>query len=231
MISPHVAGALSPRLSLRRVLLLLVTSLLLSAGLARAGEAFTVEVDTSKAPECAAFAAKSEALVKEWYPRINDLLFGKDHALPYPIVRLIFEPMKGVAHTMKADLHISAEWVTQKAPNDYGMVIHELTHVVQDYRAKGEFWVTEGIADYIRYFQFEPGAKTFRPIPEKSRYQQGYGTSAAFLAWLEKEKCPGIVRKLNAASHDGQYRLELFQQLCGADLETLWQEYVRAQSR
>src|SRR4051812_38846659 len=118
---------------------------------------FSVEVDTSKAPECVAFAEESKALVEEWDAKIDEILFGKGHPLPTEKVRLSFEPMKGVASTSKNEIRVSAEWVTKKAPNDYGMVIHELTHVVQDYRSKGEFWVTEGIADYIRDKHFEPG--------------------------------------------------------------------------
>src|SRR5438445_7587186 len=112
--------------------------LLCLAGSALAEPAFKVTVDTSKAPECAAFAEKSKALGEEWYPKINAILFEKGHPLPATEITLIFEPMKGVANTRKNVLRISAEWVTKKAPNDYGMVVHELTHVVQDYQGKGE---------------------------------------------------------------------------------------------
>ena len=121
----------------------------------RAADPFTVHLDTTRAPECAAFATKSKALVEEWYPKINEILFGTDHPLPSAEVSLIFEPRKGVAETSGHVIRISAEWVTKKAPNDYGMVIHELTHIVQDYRGQGEGWLTEGIADYIRDRHFE----------------------------------------------------------------------------
>jgi hypothetical protein len=187
---------------------------------------FKVTVDTTKAPECAAFAEKSKTLVEEWYPKINDLLFEKGHPLPASEITLIFEPMKGVANTRKNVLRISAEWVTQKAPNDYGMVVHELTHVVQDYQGKGEFWVTEGIADYIRDRHFEPGVRHQRIDPDKSSYRQGYGTAAVFLIWLEEHKDKEIVRKLNIASHDGKYTPDLFKDYCGADLDTLWKEFA-----
>jgi Peptidase of plants and bacteria len=194
------------------------------AAVAHAEPAFKVTIDTSKAPECEPFAAKSKTLVEEWYPKINEILFGKDHPLPSPDVSLIFEPMKGVAATSKNVIRISAEWVTKKAPNDYGMVIHELTHIVQDYRGKGEGWLTEGIADYIRDHHFE--TRQHRIDPEKSSYRQGYGIAAAFLIWLEEKKHPGLVRKLNVASNDGTYRRELFTELCGADVDVLWKEFV-----
>lgn len=196
------------------------------AGAPHAAESFTVEIDTSKAPECAAFAEKSKAIVEEWYPKINALLFGPDWPLPTKTVRLWFEPMKGVAHATGDGIHISAEWVTKKAPNDFGMVVHELTHVVQHYRGKGEFWLTEGIADYVRYEVYEPGKQKWKLDPQKSSYQHGYGIAGAFLGWLEKNKSPGLVRRLNIALNQGTYRPELFQELCGADVDALWKEFV-----
>ena len=206
-------------------LLRLLPILLCLAVSAAAEPAFTVSVDTSKAPQCAEFAAKSKALVEEWYPRINEILFGKDHPLPTAEVKLSFEPMRGVAHTNKDFIHISADWVT-KHPDDFGMVAHELTHVVQDYQGKGDGWLTEGIADFIRDRYYEPGVRHQRINPDKSSYHEGYGTAAAFLIWLEAKKDKDLVRKLNLASHDGKYSPALFQEYCGADLDTLWKEFV-----
>lgn len=187
---------------------------------------FRVVIDTTKAPECEAFAAKSKAIVEEWYPRINSLLFPEGQPLPAPEVVLIFEPMKGVAHALGNKIRISAEWVTKKAPNDYGMVVHELTHVVQDYRGKGEFWLTEGIADYVRDKFYEPGKRRQVIDLDKGSYRQAYGVAATFLMWLETNKDKDLVRKLNIASHAGKYSPALFQEYCGADLDTLWQEFV-----
>lgn len=211
-------------------LLRLALFLVATAG-AHAADAFTVHIDTTKAPECEAFAAKSKTLVEEWYPKINEILFGKDHPLPSADVSLIFEPMKGVANTSNNVIRISAEWVTKKAPNDYGMVVHELTHIVQDYRGKGEGWLTEGIADYIRDRHFEPGVRHHRIDPEKGSYRQAYGIAATFLIWLEEHKSKDLVRKLNIASHDGTYRRELFAELCGVDLDALWKEFAETQRK
>lgn len=189
---------------------------------------FRVEIDYSAAPECKAFAMKAEAIVKEWYPKLNTALFSADHPLPTPIVRLTFEPMKGVAHATTDGIHISAEWVTKKSPNDYGMVVHELTHIVQDYKGKGESWLTEGIADYARHQYFEKDGDTLKSgvDPDKSSYQHAYTTAAAFLIWLEEHKDKQIVHRLNNASHDGTYSRALFQQYCGADLDALWKEFT-----
>jgi hypothetical protein len=210
-------------------LLLSACCLFTASLLATAGPAFKVEVDTSAAPECEAFATKAKAIAEEWYPKINEILFGPGQPLPTDVVRLTFRPMKGVAHATHDGIHISADWVTKKAPNDYGMVVHELTHVVQAYKGKGEGWLTEGIADYVRYERYEPGKQKWKLDPEKSSYKQGYGIAGAFLAWLEKNKNPEIIRKLNTACREGTYKREMFAELCGADVDALWKEFIAAQ--
>ena len=74
----------------------LITSLLLvvlSLSARAAEPAFKVEIDFTAAPECEAFAIKAKAICEEWYPKINEILFSKDHALPTAVVHLKFEPM------------------------------------------------------------------------------------------------------------------------------------------
>ncbi len=190
--------------------------------------AFTIKVDCSAAPKCQAFAEKSKVLCEEWYPKISEILFGAGRALPRKEVVLVFKPMKGVAHAIGNRIEISEEWVTVKAPDDYGMVVHELTHVVQDYQGKGMGWLTEGIADYIRDKHYEPGKRTQRIDRARNSYKQGYGIAAAFLMWLEdvKTRDKDLVRKLNLASHDGTLTPELFARLCGGDADTLWKEFT-----
>ena len=185
-------------------------------------------VDYSKASECEAFARKAQALCEEWYPKVNALLNGPNQPLPYDKVELEFAPMDGVAATGGNHIKVSAEWVTKKAPDDYGMVIHEMTHIVQDYQGKGAGWLTEGIADYIRDFCFEPGKRAHPINPEKNSYRQGYGVAAAFLDWLERTKHPGIVGALSRASRAGTYRPALFKQYGGEDLDALWKEFANS---
>ena len=200
-------------------------ALLVAGGLCTAAEPnYKVEVDFSAAPDCEAFATKAKAIAEEWYPKIHEIVFGPEIPVPAKTIRLTFEPMKGVAHATRDGIHISQEWVTKKAPNDYGMVVHELTHVVQSYKGKGEFWLTEGIADYVRYERYEPGKQKWK-LNEQSSYKQGYGIAGAFLGWLEKNKNADVVRKLNTACHEGTYQRELIKELCGKDADELWAEY------
>jgi multidrug efflux pump subunit AcrB len=128
-----------------------------------------------------------------------------------------------VAGTSGDRIAISADWV-KAHPDDFGMVIHELTHVVQGYPKYDPVWLVEGIADYVRYWHFEPGRKP-RVEPKKRSYREGYGTAAAFLAWMEKTHDKEIVPKLNRALRAGTYRDELLKEYTGKGLDELWRDF------
>jgi hypothetical protein len=135
--------------------------------------------------------------------------------------------MDGVAHaTNRNEIHISEKWVTKQSPNDYGMVIHELFHLVQAYTGGGEGWLTEGLADYVRHRRFEPAADWGRPDPEKSKYTDAYKTTALFLEWLEDTQKKGITLTLNAASRKKENVREVFTRETGKDVDALWREYI-----
>src|SRR5437867_9499159 len=93
--------------------------------------------------------------------------------------------MRGIAYASGGEIHISAAWV-RSHPNDFGMVVHELTHLVQRYpRNPGPGWLVEGIADYVRLHDFEPLLPRPRIDFTKAKYTDSYKTTAGFLIWLE----------------------------------------------
>jgi len=187
----------------------------------------TVVIDTHDAPDLAEWGKEAGMKCLDWLPKLPVLL-PSEGFVPAKEVILRFDPaMKGVASTRGTTITIAADWVRQH-PEDFGMVIHELTHVIQDYKGKGESWLTEGIADYIRYWIYEPGTRTFEINRVKSHYRQGYGTAAAFLDWIERTRGKGTIVKLNAASREGIYRESLFQDWFGKSLDELWEEFVKA---
>src|SRR5262249_35793740 len=110
-------------------------------------------------------------------------------------------------------------------PNDFGAMVHETVHVVQSYggrRLPG--WLVEGIADYERFFKYEPGK--LGPIDARlARYDGSYRVTAAFLAYLTEKYDREIVRKLNAALRGGQYREDLFKELTGKTVKELDAEW------
>lgn len=203
---------------------------LLIAPWAHAQEAskLSITLDVSKAPQCQAFADKAKTIAEEWYPKIHNLLFDKTRELPKKSITMIFEPMDGVAYARGNEIHFSADWI-KKSPEDYGMVVHELVHIVQDYKGKGEFWLTEGLADYVRYSHFEPGKNnSWQLDPARSSYKQGYGIAGSFLDWIDQKKTPGkdLIRKLNTACHDGTYQANTIETICGATVDAMWKEYI-----
>jgi len=185
-----------------------------------------VSVDYSDVPDVKEWAEKARALCEKWYPVISETLASKDFTPPRE-VRLVFkDEKKGIAYSTGAKITVVADWI-RKHPDDFGMVIHELCHVVQSY-PKGVGWITEGIADYVRYFKYEP-KPTPPKVGAKASYKDGYKTSATFLAWIEKAKDKEIVRKLNERLRSGGYKDELFTEWTGSDLDTLWKEFLGSQ--
>jgi hypothetical protein len=186
----------------------------------------TVTVDYSEVPDVREWAEKARELCEKWYPLIAETLSSKDFTPPRE-VRLVFkDEKKGIAYTTGAKITVVADWI-RKHPDDFGMVIHELCHVVQSY-PKGVGWITEGIADYVRYFKYEPKPSPPK-ISAKASYRDGYKTSATFLAWIEKTKDRDIIRKLNERLRGGGFKEEQFKEWTGSDLDTLWKEFIGSQ--
>jgi len=185
------------------------------------------EADTSQGPELQPWGRAAEALCTTWYGRIVTILKSNDNErrLP-PVVRIVFEKdMKGVAHVAGTTMHIAADWVKAN-PNDFGMVIHELTHLVQRYPNYRASWLVEGIADYVRAKYFEPQLKLPRIDFSKAKYTDFYKTTAAFLTWAETKYNPNLVRTLHAALRQNTYTDELFKTATGHDVASLWNEFA-----
>ena len=106
-------------------------------------------------------------------------------------------------------------------------MIHELCHVVQAYgHKKVPGWVTEGIADYVRWFKFEPAERRPHPNPDTAKYTDGYQTTAAFFDWIVRTKNKSFVQRLNAAARNGKYSDDLFRQYAKKPLDELWAEFI-----
>ena len=202
----------------------------------RSAASFHVGVEYRKAPECEIFAEKSKAVIEEWYPKINELLFGPDHPLPTDSITLVCEPMQSIAYSdiQKNRVHISGAFVSTH-PEDYGTVVHELTHIVQHYAKlkREQIWLQEGIADYIRhkYFARDIASLALAVDPDRDTYRKGYRVTAAFLAWLQEHKSATIIQDLNRGCAEGHCTVDLFLNSCGKDVDTLWSEFTNGLKR
>jgi hypothetical protein len=191
------------------------------------------EIDLTEVPDDAkvrAWAERSQAMCQDWYPVVSRFLATDDWTPPETVRLVLKKDLAIPGATTGATIQISVKWIGEH-PDDFGMVIHELTHVIQAYPSGTQpGWLVEGIADYIRYWRFEPEKPHGRVGPEAS-YRDGYGTTGAFLAWLVQKYDHRIVRRLDDALRHRQYNDGIFRDATGKELDALWKEYVTEQGR
>lgn len=195
-----------------------------------------IKVDTSQAPESAEWAEKAKKLAEEWYPNLVYMLdysFMENRRFePGKSITIEFKPMDGVAHSVGDRVVISSKWIKSQ-PGDFGMVVHEFVHQAQSYRKRVPGWITEGIADYLRFFVYEKnGDRTCRVNPDSSKYTDSYRTTGAFFDWIVRNRNPYFISELNAVCRkDGlpDDRVEdVFKTLAGDTPEELWKEFVES---
>ncbi len=190
--------------------------------------AVTIELDVSDAPHVSDWAEKAVKLCETWYPKVAHYL-ASDNFTPPTTMKLVFKSeMEGIAFASGNTVTISAKWITDH-PDDFGMVIHEMTHVIQQYRRRQPSWMVEGVADYIRFYQFEPNAPRPRIHPQRSSYRDSYRTTAAFFAWLVETQDSEFVRKLNARLRTQRCNEAVIEELLGQSVDDAWQAFIRAQ--
>lgn len=185
-----------------------------------------ISIDVTAAPELSKWAERARTLGEIELPFIADWIDTKRKKLPEDVV-LVFTPKyDGVAATSGHTITISSKYVAGH-PDDFGMVIHELTHVVQGYPSYDPSWLVEGIADWVRYYNFERGKRFFTVRAGKSDYRQGYGVAARFLDWASTRYTVRLVPTLSRSMQDSTYRPTLWKKLTGHDLDALWSLFVK----
>ena len=186
-----------------------------------------IVVDTDQAPEMKDFGERVRVVAQRWYPIIAADLPG-DGFRPPARVTIVFKHMDGIAYTTGPTITCAAKWFTDH-PDDVGAVVHELVHVVQGYTiGHRPGWLVEGIADYIRWFKYEPASARPHPNPAHAKYSDSYRTTAAFLDWAVPKYDADLVRKLNDACRGGHYRDELWKQYTGKTADELGQEWIES---
>jgi hypothetical protein len=181
-------------------------------------------VDVSDAPEMQEWADKCARVCERTYPMINEQL-ASDNFRPARVVHITLKKdYRGVAATGGTHITGAVKWFKDH-PDDVGAMVHETVHVVQAYRGRGNpGWLVEGVADYIRFFKYEPGH--VGPISaDRSHYNGSYRVTASFLEYLVDKYDKEIVKKLNAAMRTSKYSDSLFKDYTGKDLEDLDAEW------
>lgn len=184
-------------------------------------------LDVSDAPDMKEWAEKAIRVCERQYPMICDELMS-DGFKPLTVIRLALKNnYNGVAAAGGGRITGSVKYFKAN-PNDVGALVHETVHCVQLYRARGNpGWLVEGVADYVRFFKYEPTKPKSLP-PERAKYDGSYRTTAAFLAFLAEKYDPQIVRKLNAAMREGKYKEDVWKDLTGKSVEELGRDWQKS---
>jgi hypothetical protein len=205
---------------------------------------YRITIDTCSTPDLTGWSKMDLApILCEWYPKLVELLPSDGFAAPQQITVHFSETLRGVAETSGSRIRCAARWFRANLKGEsIGSVVHELVHVVQQYGAARRAnpnstpspgWLVEGIADYIRWFLYEPeshGADVTWLRARRNvrlRYDAGYRLSANFLNWVVEKYDRDIVRHLNSAMRAGNYREELWKERTGHALQDLGDEWKK----
>jgi hypothetical protein len=183
-----------------------------------------IALDVADAPEMKEWGEKTVRVCERQYAMICDELASDGFKPPTQIRMTLKSDYKGVAAAGGGRITGSVLYF-KSHPDDIGAMVHETVHCVQSYRARGlPGWLVEGIADYVRFWKYEPG-QAGRLTPERAKYDASYRTTAAFLAFVTAKYDAQAVNKLNALLRDGKYDPGVWKTLTGKSVEELNQEW------
>jgi Peptidase of plants and bacteria len=183
-----------------------------------------VVVNTDDAPDLKDWAEKCARVCERQYPMICTELMSDGFKPRTYITMTLKNDYRGVAMAGGGRITGSVKYFKDH-PADVGAMVHETVHCVQSYRTRGNpGWLVEGVADYIRFFKYEPG-KIGRINPDRAKYNGSYRVTAAFLNYLAEKYDKEIVRKLNVAMREGEYKEELWKVLTGKPVQELDEEW------
>jgi len=153
-----------------------------------------------------------------------------NHNTAKKVIFIIDPAYDGVAATGGNLVRYNPEWF-HKHPEDIDVVTHEVMHIVQSYPDHtGPGWITEGIADYVRYkFGVDnEGANWKMPdYSAKQNFNNSYRITARFFVWIEKNYDKNFVKKLDNAMRTRTYKSTFSMDNTGKTFEELWAEYSK----
>ena len=190
-------------------------------------------VDAATKAKLDELAKTYEKVARDNYPLIIHALRMEGDPVAKDVKIVVTYAYNGVAATGNsgfggentgARISVSAKYALAH-PNDLGMIVHEMVHVVQSYPNYNPVWLVEGIADWVRWFNYEALAKRPKPSPAKARARDSYQTTGAFLYWVSTHYDINLVPKLNRAFKERAYKESLFQDYTGKTLDQLDAEW------
>ena len=199
------------------------------------GGRYRCSIDTSEVPDLTEVVdQRLVPVVKEWYPKLVEMLPSPGFAAPTNFSIVFKKDMAGVADTSGTRIRVAYKWFRGNLQGEsIGSVVHEMVHVVQQYggarrdrprSARVPGWLTEGLTDYIRWYQYEPqshGAEISRQGLARARYDGSYRVTGNFLNWVSEKYDKDLIPKLNALIRQGDYSDDTWVKLTGKSLPDL----------
>lgn len=121
-------------------------------------------------------------------------------------------------------------------PGGLGVILHEGTHFVQNYKNSHYGFVDEGLADFVRYKLGnvkENNSDWAIGCVGNQDYSYGYGCAAAFFLWIE-DYCeyPNIQMRLDKMENNQEEIYSVLNEICGNKIQNpdkplaeLWTRY------
>lgn len=167
-------------------------------------------VDASLATDLSGLAQNMANVCLSTFPKIEQILSVSTY--PAPHVIKLSNSTYAIGFAQGNEVSVQIDYI-RKHPDDMGMVVHELAHVVQGY-SSGPSWVTEGIADYVRNKLGYTTASNY-VCNSTSNYLSGYNCSARLLGYVERTYSPNIIKELHTAMRSGTYTDDIFVRTTG----------------
>lgn len=161
----------------------------------------------------------------ETYPRLAKKY---NKAATTKVIFVMDPDYDGIAAAGGGVIRFNPEWF-KKNPGDIDIVTHEGMHLVQAYPGNaGPGWITEGIADYVRFVDGvdNAGAKWALPdLKPEHHYENAYRITARFFYWIETKVKKGTMVKLDKAMREKNYKESFWEDQTGQSLDSLWETY------
>ncbi|MES2808525.1 MAG: basic secretory protein-like protein [Bacteroidota bacterium] len=170
-------------------------------------------------------------LIETFFKSYPQLVAMFNEKAPHEVVFVTDTAYTGVAEASGNRILFSTKYM-KSHPTDIDVVTHEGMHLVQGYGyGSGPVWLTEGIADFIRYkFGVDNiGSKWTMPAlnakTNDKKYENSYRITARFFEWIDQKVKPGMIIQLDKELRNKTYTKDTWAALSGKTVDELWDAY------
>lgn len=160
-----------------------------------------------------------------WYPKISNILSSPNYSPPSQFSIKFEKNCNGVGYVSANQITACVDYYRQNQ-NDIASVVVSMTYIIQQYK-KCPDWLTQGIADWIRRYNYEATNKP-GPPSSSSYYTNGNGVTSYFLQYINDVTSfsPTMIYWANKDCREGTYDDSLWPRLTGKTLDQHWQTMI-----